>query len=150
MSLKTIDPNLALTPDCDMWVVPASHNAPHSGTIDWYVNGLISKALAYQPKLKEPALNQILRDNELELLSPKMRDNAPILISSQGRLPTQWLLVVDTQQLAKDWTRIVSESAMGLHVKRLRFFAAPDFQFEEFDKSWGQVGRSFDLQIVRN
>lgn len=133
-----------------MWIVPASHNATLSGTIDWYVNGLITKALAFQPQIKAPTLNQIIRDNDLELEQPVARENAPVLIAGQGKLPTDWILVVNCELLAKDWTRTISESAMGLNVKRLRLFADPNFQFEEFDKSWSQVGRTYELQIVRN
>lgn len=150
MALTTLDPASAFTEGCDLWVAPMANNSPHSGLIDWYINGQMTKALSHTPPTLEPALNNIIRENDLDLVQPAAPENSATLIATQNRLPTQWILMVDFSLPVTKWVRVLSDAVHGLQTKSIRLFAGPDFEFGHFEKSWNQTGRSYKMQIVRN
>lgn len=150
MGVQSLESQFAFSSGSDLWIAPLANNSSHSGMIDWYINGQITKALGYQPASLSPILGDILRSHEIEVTSIPLKAPAPILIAVQGKLPARWLLLTDFTQPAKEWTRAITETAQGLNVRSIRLFVSPDFEFSDFDKSWGQVGRTMSLQIVRN
>lgn len=150
MALTTIEPAQAFAPGCDLWIAPQAHNSALSGTLDWYLNGQLSKALSHVTREIEPMLNEIVKDNDLPKMSFSWAAHAPILVVAQNLLQTKAVLLVDFSKPAKEWTREVFLRAQGLGAKSIRVFAGSDFSFEEFHKSWNQIGNSIDLQMIRS
>jgi hypothetical protein len=150
MALITVDSSQAFASGCDIWVTPMANNSAHSGRIDWYINGQMTKALSHVPVAMEPALNNIIRENDLKLPPSPLQPDSEILIATQNHLPTRWIVMVDYSKSTTKWVKSLTESALGLKVKSIRLFSGPDFDFPHFEKSWNQSGGTFDLQIVRS
>jgi hypothetical protein len=97
--------------------------------MDWYLNGLISKAECRTPLELPLGLRQILREEEISMAKIPEHDGM-LLISSHLFLPCQQVLIQQFSGSLKAWIKKVTEQACKTGQGPLRIFLPDDESVE--------------------
>lgn len=127
---------------CDLWVLPPPRASTWFARVDWYLNWQLSKGVAYAG-LHLP--NEVLRlSEEYELTLPAVAPVdplAPLLVLSQGRLPTSKCMVVEAPSPAgktfgKPWLEQVHQLSLNLDIHSVHIFLPTKMELAEAREYW--------------
>lgn len=121
LSSQTLSPVQAFQPGADLWLVPPPSVSGWGRQIDWYLNFQISRGLDTRPQKRAKSLDQFLEKIQWSLPASYISNDAPLLISSEGRLQARWVLLPNQWQSPLEMFR----QALPLRPQKIRVFLPP-------------------------
>lgn len=119
----------------DLWITPDPDHSAWTQKLDWYLNGLISRAEHHRPTQVSPTLVDIMKKEELEI--PKTPEvKSCLLISSALYLPNEETVVLEYAGSISQWTKRASEIWTELGKPTLRIFLPKGTTSTDFLKHW--------------
>ena len=106
----------------DYWIVPPLEDSYWTQTLNWYLNFQISKQRAHKKPDFPNTLKEILSDNELPFTTIKTDKTQSLMIASQNRLPTQYVIEVPHTENTTKWFEHILKISDKIQSKKFRVF----------------------------
>lgn len=114
----------------DIWILPEPQSSLWTRKMDWYLNGLISKAESRTPLELPLGLKQVLREEEIDVMMVPKHEGL-LMVSGDRFLPCQKVIVQQFSGGLKSWLKRVIEQACRSGSGQLRVFLPPGQSFED-------------------
>lgn len=124
--------------------------------INWLLNFQISKALKHQSQELPATVKKIVDQCALKSFDfiENANDSSPLLVAASDFLPTQWIVVVNSEEYSGKnlsvWSKKISNIWASLNVKRARVFLPVGLNAGELEKHWQGIDRHNELSVVVN
>lgn len=138
----------ALNPGFDLWIVPQTESSRWTLRLDWYLNFQVLKSTRRLPAQVPPELSGILKEIEWESVTPQPPTDAPILISSDGRLPARWLVVLPLSGDTSTWVQKIIGVWGDLRKPTLKVFLPTGLPARSFGEEWKRHTDFDDFSLV--
>ena len=122
MGIQMLTKASAYMTGADYWIVPPLEHSHWTQTLNWYLNFQISKQRAHKSADYPEPLKKIIEDNDLPFKSFEDHNHQPLMIASQNRLPTQFVVEVPNIENTKDWFDSIYEISKKTGSKKFRVF----------------------------
>lgn len=111
----------AFGPGSELWVLPDPQTCLWARQVDWYVNGLISRAENRTPKEIAVGLRKILSDEEISVPEVPAHEGV-LLIAAASFAPTKYILIQQYSGGLKTWLKKAFHYAQALNLEKTRLF----------------------------
>lgn len=101
--MKMVDRHSALTSGCDLWLAPDTRHSKWTERLDWYLGFQIRRAIDRVSSRASAKLEQIMRENEIEVENNSVAADAPLLISSSHYLPNTSVVILEFHASLETW-----------------------------------------------
>lgn len=138
----------AFNPGQDLWIVPDTAGSRWTLRLDWYLNFQITKTFRHSPRTLPPEMLSLLREIDWNPGHPHASAKAPLLVSSESRLPARWVTVVPDSNEVDDWSGRAVAVWQGLGRPSLKIFLPTGLQAGAFTESWKRHTATADFALV--
>lgn len=138
----------AYNPGHDLWILPESHRSRWVLRLDWYLNFQMTKASRHQSLGLSHALLDLLNRTELPIPEVEMNSESPLLVSTDGLLPTRWLAQVGPSENLEAWSRKIQQLWLGLGRPSFRLFLPTGLSAGAFSEVWSRVETHEEYGVV--
>lgn len=122
MSIQMLTKASAYMSGSDYWIVPPLEGSYWTQTLNWYLNFQISKQRAHKNPEFPNTLKNILNSNELPFTTIEAEANQPLMIASQNRLPTQYVIEVPQAESTNEWFEQILKISKKIKSNKFRVF----------------------------
>ena len=122
MGIQMLTKASAYMSGADYWIVPPIEYSHWTQTLNWYLNFQISKQRAHKSADYSEDLKKIIEDNELPFKSFHAPEDQPLMIASQKRLPTSFVIEVPFHNDKQQWFESIYQISKKTTSKRFRVF----------------------------
>lgn len=136
MKTRTLSQAGSLTAGSEVWVLPKPKDSSWTRKIDWYVNGLITRAEIHSPAPLPAELEKILKEEELPTMTHSLPDSSPLLLSSSLFLPNRTTVILDSSRDMTQWISSIKNIWESLNARSLRVFLPKGLSPETFLKNF--------------
>lgn len=148
MSFKTLYQTGALGPGSDLWIMPSLSQSHWTSQIDWYLNFQISRAKLHRSHQIDQGLREMVQEYELDALLPKELPPGPLMISSQGRLPSHQVIELPAKDSNENWIQSAYSTWASIGKPALRLFLPPGLDPKEVSSYWPDEQTSLAMTLV--
>lgn len=148
MALQILYSAGAFGPGSDLWITPELSTSIWTRKIDWYLNLLITRSKLYQPKQLAETICKIINENQIEQPLTRNLQNAPLLISTQNRLPSRYVLELPKLDDFSEWLSLAKKNWLELGQPHARFFLPPGTNTNDFQQCWGEFEAEIQFTLI--
>ena len=132
---KLVNPS-AFGGGSDLWIISDPERSPWSRKIDWYLNLQILRSQNHQPAELPLKIQQIIKENEIQLLYPKASTESSLLVNGRDHLPTRSVLCIYGDLKPEEWIDKGIQIWNNLKQPSVRVFLPENFDDALFDSLW--------------
>jgi hypothetical protein len=148
MGFRTLSQAGALSSGSEVWVFPGLSHSAWARRADWYLNFQITRAANHALPQISAELMDILKAEEIPLKSFPSWQKDPLMVITDGRLPTGQVIEVSFGGDFKSWLKKVYEVWQKLHVTSVRIFLPEGHESTQFQQHWPASTDAVDISLV--
>jgi hypothetical protein len=134
----------------DLWVLPPSSHCSKFGQVDWYLNWQMTRGMTHKPLSVSPELKKIAQENDISTTIPALSNHAPLLIASEGLVPTGRVLVMPYNGEFKAWLEGIKDMTVQLSAKTAVIFLPAKVDAEKATKAWEKFAAGCKVQFIED
>jgi hypothetical protein len=150
-SMKRIDSTEALSPGCELWVLPPREKSQWAERIDWYLGFQIERARPHKPAQFSPDLQEVIERWEFEIPAVRLASDdpskTPLMIASSRLLPNRMTVVLPSSTDA-EWIAEAHRVWTGLGRPKVRAFLPSSVSPGAFETRWPKEDRDAEVEFI--
>lgn len=109
-------------PGKDLWILPPATHSKWLSRWDWYLNFQLCKSVARKKAQMAPRLQHVAEMYEIPIPKTGAASDAPLMLASEGLLPTDKFILLPFPGETKDWLKGAKRLAIELQAKDICVF----------------------------
>ena len=131
MNFQELSNKNAFIEGSDLWIIPGGEDQAWQNHLDWYLNYRLSNTETFEKKSISESLEKIIKDEELELVSPKTESSCKKLLVGEHYFPCKYFVQINNDNI-ETWFDEIKASMNDLKCKRPRIFVPTKLAKENF------------------